>query len=520
MKIVIKSRSLINEGLLTEVSFEDAIANKDKAIRKMAKAWVYHRQNTDTPSVMPGRGREWNRWGLSVENIIPMLDNAIMARIPDDIEEKQKALALMWMLRIGRSDILNTEHFVESAANISILYGQGFGQIGEVDDQTYYDRTQIEKFFHYNRFMKVRDLNKIPTMRRLLRIVNAAESDIAAYQEKQAYLDADEGTEVLREDTEWKIAILHNKGAACKLGKGTGWCTAAPGLNYFKEYYKEDDPLFYFEERDEAAYQKDLEFYRDTDRDAETTPDRRYFAEIYQFHYGSKQFMDSDDMPISPDKATEMTSLLVRTLGERVKEFPSLETYYNQNKLLMIVTDPSSDKSDLDYASNEIMKNPDQFSGQSRGLEASWYMMRIATHPNVSPNTLRGMANYYYGSDFEGRWGWQYVMREVAANSKTPSDILDYMADTQDIKVRDAVAQNPSTSSNTLRMLARGGDPASVAARKRASLEEIIRKTGKKFCLYSKSKGKDGKRRKLGCYPSRAGAKKREKQVQYFKHKG
>ena len=43
-------------------------------------------------------------------------------------------------------------------------------------------------------------------------------------------------------------------------------------------------------------------------------------------------------------------------------------------------------------------------------------------------------------------------------------------------------------------------------------LDEVIRKVGDKFRLYSK-KGKN-----LGTYDSRAGAEKREKQVNYFKH--
>lgn len=44
-------------------------------------------------------------------------------------------------------------------------------------------------------------------------------------------------------------------------------------------------------------------------------------------------------------------------------------------------------------------------------------------------------------------------------------------------------------------------------------LDEVIRKKGGKWCLFSKKKNKN-----LGCYPSRAGAVRREKQVQYFKH--
>lgn len=51
-------------------------------------------------------------------------------------------------------------------------------------------------------------------------------------------------------------------------------------------------------------------------------------------------------------------------------------------------------------------------------------------------------------------------------------------------------------------------------------LDEIIRKTDKGYVLYSKSKGKDGERKKLGGpYDSRKAAEEREREVQYFKHK-
>lgn len=41
-----------------------------------------------------------------------------------------------------------------------------------------------------------------------------------------------------------------------------------------------------------------------------------------------------------------------------------------------------------------------------------------------------------------------------------------------------------------------------------------IVKRGSKYCLISKKSNKN-----LGCYPSRSGAQKRERQVQYFKHR-
>ena len=47
----------------------------------------------------------------------------------------------------------------------------------------------------------------------------------------------------------------------------------------------------------------------------------------------------------------------------------------------------------------------------------------------------------------------------------------------------------------------------------------MIRKTPKGFVLYSKKKGANGKRKKLGGpYSSKEAAQKRERQVQYFKN--
>lgn len=49
----------------------------------------------------------------------------------------------------------------------------------------------------------------------------------------------------------------------------------------------------------------------------------------------------------------------------------------------------------------------------------------------------------------------------------------------------------------------------------------MIRKIGRgKYRLYSRAKGPGGKRRNLGTYRTKAGAKRRERQVNYFKTRG
>ena len=109
-------------------------------------------------------------------------------------------------------------------------------------------------------------LTKIESPEQLEYVVEEAGPAIEAHQEKQRYMDVEEGMEVFRDDSKWLISGVHNKGAACELGKGTKLCTAAPGLDYFEQYYEQDDPLFFFKNKKTGAR--------------------------FQFHYGTNQFMD------------------------------------------------------------------------------------------------------------------------------------------------------------------------------------------------------------------------------------
>lgn len=55
--------------------------------------------------------------------------------------------------------------------------------------------------------------------------------------------------------------------------------------------------------------------------------------------------------------------------------------------------------------------------------------------------------------------------------------------------------------------------PSMERSKSAPPIGEHIVKQGSEYCLKSKKSGKN-----LGCYPSKKGAEKREKQVQYFKH--
>jgi len=173
-------------------------------------------------------------------------------------------------------------------------------------------KRNFERFYHYQDFMEEKDLFALDTFNDLLDVIERADEKIEAYQEKKDYHDADEGTEVFRDDDEWRIYALHNKGAACHFGKNTEWCTAAPGLDYFESYYRPDDPLFYFEH--------------------EPTNEDQFFApnERWQFHYGSEQFMDENDRELSPGEAFKFHKLLMQTGAP--EKYPVVSQYLDTIK--------------------------------------------------------------------------------------------------------------------------------------------------------------------------------------------
>jgi len=236
------------------------------------------------------------------ESFLDDLASEIINLIPNDLTDNQKGLTFLWLLRelqrVGLDNFftfLNKREFSENNEHITI----------------------IETFFHWNQFMEERDLNRlkyfsidVSSAELLSTVVNNAQPKIKEYQEKQKYKDVDAGTEVLAENHKgWFIAIIHNKGAACQLGKGTQWCTAAPGLNYFSSYYKPEDPLFYFHKVSDPN-------------------------EKYQFHYGTEQFMDMNDHPVLDSFAQELSLYLYEVLGDKSWNYVKFITNLMNSKII------------------------------------------------------------------------------------------------------------------------------------------------------------------------------------------
>ena len=275
-------RKHLNEELLVEVSFEDARQNLWKAAKKIISGYYYDKWGKPPEGSFKWTSHisapsEWHpKWRRAAEDY----EELMIQTVPRDLEDNQRGSALLWLIRLTRKDPSFREDVVElkiPPTHLSHL---------------------LELFFQNQRFMEEPDINKIKSRQELETVVGEAGPAIKADQEKRAYADAEAGTEILRDDAEWKVAIISNKGAACELGKGTDWCTAAPGLDYFAQYYSPNDPLFYLEDKEGG--------------------------QRFQFHYGSRQFMDHNDYPVDdePSELFRLHAVLIDALGEKIEQYP------------------------------------------------------------------------------------------------------------------------------------------------------------------------------------------------------
>jgi len=342
--------------LLNEVSLEKAKESLDskkllKAIRQYAITYAQaepyeHGDVLKDPEDMIAGDHEGNLRPQALNNMITTMHDSLKAwiwdMIPEDIETERtrrdksnQALALLWLVRLARTRPRMMRRLVHD-------YAEDDAQIME----------DLEMYFNYKHLMEKPDLNSIESIDELSQVVLDARDDIRDYQEKQSYANVEEGTEVFRDDDELKIYAIHNKGAACELGKGTDWCTAAPGLDYFAEYYEEDDPLFYFD----AALPADPE---------EDAPRARF-----QFHYGSGQFMDEDDNPVPAQTAEVLHNALMQT--EAPAKYSALRKHDRGLKL----GNPETSRETLEG----FIGNPELTYND---------LHRIAQHPNTSEDMLR-----------------------------------------------------------------------------------------------------------------------------------
>jgi hypothetical protein len=290
--------------VITEITKEQVVAgvSSKKFRKKLRKALE--------PLVHPGNQDEYGM--PSEEFLVLVVSNIRLALsyiLPRDITDAQMGAALNWYKNVLLTDKEELKDFIDSTRNW-------------IRDVPGFLAHNLEKFFHYQEFMdeKDRDINNHRTRDELFSAVERAEPKYQAHIEKKKYLDAKEGSELLYEDENWKIYIPRNKGAACELGKGTEWCTAAPGLDYYEQYHSDEDPLYIFIHRN---------------------------GKKFQFHYASMQFMNENDERVDAETFIVLHGLLASNNLLSEKDSDSVEVYPSTKSISIrqtISEDPDPDQ--------------------------------------------------------------------------------------------------------------------------------------------------------------------------------
>ena len=441
-------RSHVNESpVITEISFDDAKKRlESKALLKWIKGMAFD--------------EEMRVMTLDVEQIEgakERLKKMLLSLIPRDLTDGQKGTSLEWLISNGINDPAKKNVFYDVAINAK--------------SQPYaYEmmmKRDLERYWHTHEYSQKKDIFSIKTWGALAVAADAAKSKFDAAQEEKDYLDADKGIEVFRDDDKMRIYALHNKGAACKLGKGTEWCTAAPGLNYFEQYYEPDDPLFYFEIKHGAV----AGYGEDTDR--------------YQFHFGSNQFMDEDDEDIPDDYRDELIRALAKT--DAVNKYDIVQYWVNRNEVAQIIYDEDADPEMLfmivkEYAGtgkdNDILDmiidsdNTTEEMLRYIIINDDERIVEAMRDPRVSAEWLQTLAD---SDDINHRWALSDVGLTHHRDDAVTPEILAKLSEDENYATQANVSRNPLTPPEVLAKMAKSPDTFKGAYDPERERVEMIR---------------------------------------------
>jgi len=274
-------------------------ANKDWHW-ELERGWVDPQEEPEPDVPEEKINKAWANYREYIFEIIPediWGQNATTPEQKKKEADKNQGLAIMWIRKLSIENPKIARDIIDgdvSYAGRDDLPG-GYSNI----------MPNLEIYFQNLDLMPKKNLIELESFEELHQMVEEAKEEIRTRQQGKQYMDAEAGIEILSGKMErseetgrlerkpgkngWFVAIVHNKGAACELGKETDWCTAAPGLDYFEDYYEPNDPLFFFEG-----------FW--------TEPSTRF-----QFHYGSESFMDKDDAPVDARTFKTLHNLLMQT---------------------------------------------------------------------------------------------------------------------------------------------------------------------------------------------------------------
>ena len=421
-------RKIILESLIVEaISVEQAEAKLEKEKMKIWKSMIFVMKRDGVDAVKNGakkydyvrvRGSAWDRenpfetkyydgipYGVehtTEEEIFTNIDTFV----PEDVSEDDRSNSILWLIKQFKSDLGLFFALTEEARILDLLedHNENMGEVKLTNKV----RNSLEKFGQFKHIInppEKRDLFRIKDMQELFSIVEAHEEAIDAENKRLGSRISGEnvikgfiplrgelniaGENMIRKNTQTGfytkpdsegivIGEIHSKAAAIKLGIDTDWCTAAPGLSFFDDYYETNDPLIYIEIR----------------------------GSRYQFSYHKKQFMDINDEPVSREIKDKLSNIVWKALTDKYgsaafNKFPAIGGWALTNI------------PNIEIKSDQIMELLDD--NNIRNLDRNQIRV-LAKHPATTDEGLKKIASSYAG-------------KEVLWRKNISNDVLKFYVD-------------------------------------------------------------------------------------------
>ena len=361
--------------LKVAISVEDATntLNMSKRVPRAIKNIIWEMSQEH------GQSLDYDKKDL--EEFSDIYRDQILSYIPNDLEPGDKAQSIQWLTSLGSNDKFFARRTLLGALqDIELTRGSLAYKIKTNLDSKeeekyrlspfqlnlYRDSVVIQKklesFFNWKQFMPVKDLNGIKSLHEFYEITEEARKAISKYEQEREYANAAKGTEslALRESAadmlspEYNAYIAHNKGAACDLGRGTEWCTAAPGADWHKGYYSPEDPIFIIEEKNNNRMAREAP---EGISEAAWDTQRREKDIRYQVHFGTMQFKDVLDNEVAAPARETLVNMLADFGSGKYLSSQLYDSYLNFKKTIQ---DPASTAfvdlhANLDSYMNKVM---------------------------------------------------------------------------------------------------------------------------------------------------------------------
>ena len=333
---------------LNEISFDDAKKRLEtKALTKWIKGMAFD-EETKTMTLDP----------YQIEEAKNNLARLVLVFVPEDLYDgkpdgdgnptkPEKGLTLEWLISVGISDPLMKKKFYNEAIS-GIAPNDPQLTLASADARVI--RGDFERYWRANQYSDQKDIFTIKSFADLAVAADRAKSRYDDAMRDKEFEDPEQGTEVFEVPPpykdKWFIAALHTKAAACHYGKKTDWCTATD-TDMFDQYYEEDDPLFFFQDKENGKR--------------------------FQFHFGSDQFMDEQDAQVDEPERDYFIDLLAKTgaaktlpefvpgpLAAPAEKYQILQYWVTKNEVAEIIYDENTTPEELMAIAKKYAGNGEQ----------------------------------------------------------------------------------------------------------------------------------------------------------------